>query len=843
MKITNCRTNHLENPVGYAMSVLTFSWQVEDAEGKRQEAARIRIRKEELGTNAAERDLIKEQLVADTGWKDLDSLASSVPVKLEPRTRYAWTVEVRTDAGEQGKSETQFFETSKREEPWSAKWIGCDRNDPRHPIFSKEIRPSGEVCRASLYICGLGLYEASWNGEKIGGELLAPYCNDYNEWVQYQTYDVTDRIREKGVLSVLLGNGWYSGRFTFDPEMGPYYGDDWKLLAELHLVYEDGTEEVVGTDETWMVTRSNIIFSNIYDGEQRDDTLEPVMPVPAVPSRAPKGKLTARYSTPVMVRKEMPVQELIHTPKGEMVLDLGQNLTGGFRLRVHAVRGQKIRIQFGEILQNGNFYRDNLRTAKAEYLYTSDGNPHVLEPKFTYYGYRYVRIEGIPDLKAEDFMGLSEYSDLPRTGVLETGNPLVNRLIANAEWGQVDNFLDVPTDCPQRDERMGWTGDAQVFCPTACYQRDSYAFYAKYLHDVASEQKEWGGKVPVVIPSFGKTRTSSAWSDAACIIPWALYQFYGDPAILQTQYGSMKSWVNYITSVDGTDHGWRREFHFGDWLALDVEDENDCFGGTDIGFIASCEYLNSAEILAKTADLLGKNADAGKYRELTGHILQGIRKDYFTESGHCRIQTQTALLMAVRYHLGPDPDVTVKELGERFQADEGKLKTGFVGTPLLCPVLSECGYDDTAFHLLLNEGYPGWLYAVKLGATTIWERWNSVGSDGKIAENGMNSLNHYAYGSIVEWLYRDVAGIRPVLPGFRRCRLEPHVSRELGSAKAEYRSAAGVWKSAWSVDEDGSIHYACRVPFNCTAEVVLPFGGGSYEIAAGSFETTYMPVY
>lgn len=470
MRIERCKVDHLVNPMGYAMEKPVFSWVVMESDGTKAEASRLIVKK-------------GAEVLADTGWVDLNSLATSLELPLEPRTRYTWTVAVRTDAGEEAVSRENWFETGRMQEVWTGQWIGCDDAESRLPLFSKAITPAKPVRTARLYICGLGLYEAFWNGGKIGAEYMTPYCTNYDAWVQYQTFDVTAQLQQAGELSVLLGNGWYKGRFGFDPTRPPYYGDSWKLIADLVLTYEDGAEEVIGTDESWQVTRSNITFSNIYDGEIRDDTL-PVLPaVSARLTDAPKGRLTARLSTSVTVREERKC-DLIITPAGETVLDTRQNLTGSFRLRVHEPKGTRIRLQFGEILQNDCFYRDNLRSAKAEYIYISDGEEHVLEPDFTFYGYRYVKIEGVVDLNPDDFTALVLYSELPRTGWLTTGNELVNQLISNAEWGQLGNFLDVPTDCPQRDERMGWTGDAQVFAPTACFQRDCAAFYAKYLHDM-----------------------------------------------------------------------------------------------------------------------------------------------------------------------------------------------------------------------------------------------------------------------------------------------------------------------------------------------------------------------
>ena len=381
--------------------------------------------------------------------------------------------------------------------------------------------------------------------KRVGDEYLTPYSNDYNEWVQYQTYDVTEEVSKQGMLRVLLGNGWYKARFGFSAfEDKGFYGNEWKLIAELHLTYADGSEEVIGTDESWQVRCSKIAFSNLYDGEHRDDTLSELPLEKAVFCEAPKGELTERMSLPVTIHETFEPKELLHTPAGELVFDMGQEFTGIFKLHVNVPAGTKVHVQTGEILQRGNFYNDNLRSAKSEYIYISDGTEMDLVPHFTFYGYRYVKIEGIPDLKKEDFTGLSYYSNITATGWMKTGSDLVNQLISNVRWGLKCNFVDVPTDCPQRDERMGWTGDAQVFSPTAMYLEDTYAFYAKYLYDMAKEQSVLGGKVPHVVPSCGVEDAACVWGDAACIIPWNLYLFYGDKSILEDQFVSMKSWVS-----------------------------------------------------------------------------------------------------------------------------------------------------------------------------------------------------------------------------------------------------------------------------------------------------------
>ena len=828
---------------------------MDEARGKAQKVARVRVAADEK----------MQEILFDSGMDEqADSLAYPVELALEPRTRYFWQVTVLSDAGEEADSEVQWFETSKMSEEWTGKWLTCDSTEKRHPIFSKEIAPAKEMAKARLYVTGLGLYEAYIDGKKVGDEYLTPYSNNYNRWVQYQTYDITDQIAGGGKLSILLGNGWYKGRFGFSAfEDKGYYGNEWKVIADVVLTYTDGTEEVIGTDESWTVTRSRIMFSNLYDGEQIDATA-PELPaeVPTV-CDAPKGRLEARRSLPVVAHEHIKPVELIHTPAGEQVFDMGQNFAGIFTFRVKEPAGTKIHIQTGEVLQKGNFYNENLRSAKSEYIYISDGNETVIRPHFTYYGYRYVKVEGVSDLKIEDFTGLALYSDIEMGGDVETGHDLVNQLVSNVRWGMKGNFIDVPTDCPQRDERMGWTGDTQVFSPTATFLADTYAFYSKYLHDMYTEQMDLDGMVPDVVPSAGVHSTACVWGDSSCIIPWNMYQFYGDKKILEDQYDSMRNWVDYISRVDGDNHGWRSVFHYGDWLALDNPSgkTDEVMGGTDEGYIANVYYAASAGIVAKAARVLGYEADAKTYQALCDEQFEEVKKEYFSQTGRCCIKTQTALILALKYHLSENEELTKKTLRLLFQISGDKLKTGFTGMPLMCPVLSENGMNDLAYTLLLNEDYPGWLHEVKLGATTVWERWNSLDENGDISSTGMNSLNHYAYGSILEWVFRYVTGFRvsEEHPGSRHLLIAPTLNWKLKRAKGSYHSAAGTYETSWELADPSHVTVKVTVPFGCTAEIVLPLvsqetladqsnplfadvrdgkcfvGAGTYEV---SYETT-----
>ena len=826
MELYALKVNHLDRPLGHFLPRTVFSWKVRQANGFCQQAARLVIRRE-----AAD-----GQVLHDTGFvQKADSLGWKIDLPLQPRTRYVWQLTVRDDTGGEACAES-WFETGKRDEPFAAKWIGCKDEEPRHPIFEKQVQPRPGLVCARLYITGLGLYEAYYNGKKIGDEYLTPGCTNYDAWVQVQTYDVTHLLTQEGTLSVMLGNGWYKGRFGMDGRSGGVYGDEWKLLAELRLRYEDGGEEVLGTDESWRMRRSKITFSNFYDGEHRDDTLPECPEEPVKLVQPPKGILQDRMSPPVTVYKRLQPVELLHTPKGETVLDLGQEITGIFALRVEQPAGTVIHIQCGEFLQQGNFYNDNLRSARAEYLYKSSGAPVVLRPHFTDYGYRYVKIEGVPDLKKEDFTALALSTEMDETGTVSTGHPLVNKLLSNIRWGMRDNFVDLPTDCPQRDERMGWTGDAQVFLPTACCLAYSDACYAKYLHDLRTEQDSRQGLVPNVVPSFGAQRCSSVWGDAACLMPWALYQIYGDASILEDQYPSMKAWVDAIRRLDGDAHGWRKAFHFGDWLALDRPGAgpDSTMGCTDEGFIADVYYYHSTDLVARAAQILGKPEDAAFYASEAERLRKEIEYEYYTGSGRCCFRTQTAMLLTLHFGLSSAPERILQTLCQLLQESGNKLQTGFVGTPLLCNTLSENGCGELACQLLLNEETPGWLYAVKLGATTIWERWNSVLSDGTINPSGMNSLNHYAYGSVGEWLFRHLAGLDLFqTPGCRHGKLQPTLCWNIKHANARFDSPAGLWECGWEILDAGHVKVAVTVPFGCTAELLLPLADLASVQASG----------
>jgi alpha-L-rhamnosidase len=822
MKITSLKTNRITNPLGFDLGKPSFSFIACETTASKQSSAQIQVAL----------DIDFNEIVFDTGKsEDIDSLAFELSIELKPRTRYYWRVTVWANNGDVATSGTAWFETAKMEEPWSSKWITPDLDIKIHPVLSKEFKLEKSVKSARAYVCGLGLYEININGSKCGDEYLAPNFNAYNKWVQYQTYDITDTlIQGENIIDVSLGNGMYKGPFGLDSKEN-IYGDKFALLCEVVIEHEDGTSTVINSDETWKARRSSIIESTIYDGEVYDATFNDLTTYEVKEIALGFEKLKARLSLPVKIKEKLKVVAVIKTPAGETVLDLGQNMVGWIEFKINAPKGTEVLLQHGEILQEGNFYRDNLERAKAEFRYISDGEKAAVRPHFTYYGFRYVKVSGWHgEINAEDFTGCVLYSDMDTTGHIETNNPLVNRLFLNALWGQKGNFLDVPTDCPQRGERLGWTGDAQVFSGTASFNMDTFAFFSKYAYDIAREQEGRNGAVPIVVPVTSMNAGSaSGWSDVATIVPWTAYIQFGDKKILEQQFESMKAWADYIRREDensGSRRLWTTGFHFGDWLALDGESPNSFAGGTEEGFIASAYYCYSSMLVAKAAKVLGKEELFREYETLSNEVREAIREEYFTKTGRLGLKNQTAYILALYFDLVPEgkKDRVIADLSERLKRDKNHLKTGFIGTPYFCKVLSENGCNDLAYTLLLNKDYPSWLYAVTMGATTIWERWNSVLPDGKISGTDMNSLNHYSYGSIVEWMYRYMAGINPVedKPGFRQVKIAPQPDYRLKYAKASYNSAVGLYESQWEISEEGNLSFKIVIPFNASAVVILP---------------------
>ncbi len=723
-------------------------------------------------------------------------------------------------------------------ETWKASWVKIQskkNSEGTEPCqyFRKDFLSEKKIKSVRVYVTSLGLYQLFLNGQKVSSDLFTPGWTSYKNRIQYQAYDVTSRIKSKNTIGAIVGDGWYSGRIARNS-----YGDKLALLCQLRINYTDGTSETIDTDKSWKVTTGPIISSTIYDGETYDARKE--MKGWAKPGfddskwekvsilDHSKNLLIAPQGEVVKAIEEIKPVKIFTTPKGETVFDMGQNMVGWVRLQVQGKKGDQVTLTFAEVLdKEGNFYTDNLRSAKSTdtYILRGDGE-EVFEPHFTFHGFRFVKIEGFPgNPDLNQITGIVIHSDMQPTGTFSCSDSLVNQLQHNIQWGQRGNFLDVPTDCPQRDERLGWTGDAQVFSMTAAFNFNVAAFYTKWLKDLAADQIP-NGNVPWVIPDVnkGKRCGSTAWADASIIVPWTVYRIYGDKRILKEQYSSMKAWIEYMKSRAGEDNLWIGDKHFGDWLAF-ASNRSDYTGATtEKDLIATAYYYYSTTLLSKIAGILGKEADAGKYTSLAKNIKKAFNAEFVTPNGRLVSHTQTAYALALSFGLLPD-DLIPK--AARYLADDvkkfGHLTTGFVGTPLLCQTLSDYGYGNLAFMLLMRKKYPSWLYPVTEGATTIWERWDGQKPDSTFQNVGMNSFNHYAYGAIGEWLYSYVSGIKidEINSGYKHFYLDPHPGGGLTNAKAEFISMYGKIKSAWKI-EGGNFVYEIEIPANTTATITLP---------------------
>ena len=851
MKITEVRINGIENPIGYDLSTIVCSWKVVQTSSKKQQSARIQV--------SRQKDF--SDILFEKQGENLAQAGETIDVSLESETTYYFRIQVTGDQGDQAVSDTCFFETGKMKRNWQAQWISIQENEDIHPFLQKEFVLEKAVKRARFYGTGVGLFELYLNGEKQGEEYLAPGIHNYEAGIQTQVFPVEHLQQGSNTLGILLGKGWYMGTFGLEGQKDNY-GNRMAAIGELHLEYEDGTKEMIPTDSSWSYRGSDIEESGIYFGEiinrclweNRENQWKQVVVLEQPQTKMgtrnlDKDKLTDRLSLPVKVQEELEVQNILITPAGETVLDMGQNFAGFLEIDVDLPRKSKVVLDFGEILQNGNFYRENYRDAVSQFVYVSDGRKETVHPHFTFFGFRYVRVSGwTGELKKENFRGKVLYSSLSRTGYLKTSSQKLNRLYENTLWGLKSNFIDIPTDCPQRNERLGWTGDAQVFAPTASYHMDTRAFFHKFVKDLRDEQKILGKAVPNYIPNLGHKRdVGSVWGDIATFLPYTLYQHYGNMQEMEYCYPLMKDWVDYITEEDEKRENPHRlfdfGFHFGDWLALDGATPTSFKGSTDDYYIGSMYYFRSLEMTGEIAERLGKKQDAEYYFGLAKEVKQAILNEYFTPNGRLALNTQAAYVVALKFHVYHNKERLIQQFKDRLKMDGNQIKCGFVGAPMLCSVLAECNLYELAYEFLLNEKFPSWLYCVNLGATTVWERWNSVLEDGTISGTGMNSLNHYAYGSVMEFMYGYGAGIRPMEPGFKKAILEPHPDIRLPKVECTYDSVNGSYRVDFEICSDGKLQLEAEVPFNCTAVLTLPDSGEKPKLLeAGVHRFCYMPL-
>lgn len=719
---------------------------------------------------------------------------------------------------------------SVKKENWTAGWI-CTKEEMGDvcPVFSKTWQQEKMPEKAVLYLTALGVYEAYLNGKRVGDFVLAPGWTAYEKRLQYQEYDVTQLIREgENRLCVTVGKGWFAS-----PMPGWKETEDKRrrmkrktgILGELILERTDGTRQIISTDETWTAAQGAVRFSEIYDGESYDAGFVSEEKGAVCGLSWPMDILIPQEGEQIKEMERVCAREILHTPAGETVIDFGQEITGYVEFTVNACSGDRIKILHGEILdKDGNFYNENYRSAKAEIHYICREGVQTWHPRLTFFGFRYIKLVEFPgEPKKEQFQAIAVYSQLRQTGFVRTAHRGINRLFSNILWGQKGNFLDVPTDCPQRDERLGWTGDAQTFIKAASYNFDVKRFFQKWLRDLSAEQLK-SGSVPQVIPNYlPECKESAAWGDAATICPWQIYMSYGDIAVLEEQFDSMKKWVDFITQSTTTKYLWTGGEHFGDWVGLDSP-PGSYKGATREDFVAAAFYARSTELVVKAGKALGR--DMKEYEELFTKIKEAFRgnfPEYYTQTEH---------VLAAAFGLSENPQRTADALAEMVIRDGRQLKTGFVGTPYLLHVLSRYGHTELAYELLLREEYPSWLYSVGKGATTIWEHWDGIMPDGSLWSPDMNSFNHYSYGSVADWLYEEAAGIKPMeeAPGFARVRIEPKTDERLGWIDVTLSTKYGQIRSAWKYEEN-SVRFEITIPVD--GEIIID--GMPEQVKAGSY--------
>ncbi len=830
---------HKTNPIGIDVLKPRLSWKITGKDRNiLQSAYALRVATDD---EFSKNSIFWESEKMESGVSVLRTYAGPA---LQSAQRYYWQVKIWDQENKESDwSEAAFWEMGFiNASDWKAKWIEPEKESKLHApasLVRKEFELTKKVTRARAYISSHGLYEFYLNGNKVGDQVLTPGWTAYQERVQYQVYDITNQLQQgKNVAGAMIGDGWYRSALGWTDNWG-IYGKMLGFIGQLHLTYSDGTEDIIITDETWKASNQGpITMSGIYPGETYDARKEiqgwqqpdfddsKWWNVKTV--SFPDEKLIASESVPMKKIQEIKPVKIFTTPKGTLVADMGQNMVGWIKLNVNGKAGHTITIRHAEVMDKfGEFYTDNLRTADATLRYVMHGEANeTYEPHFTFMGFRFVAVEGFPgELTPENLTGVVIHSDMPPTGTFTCSNELVNQLQHNIQWGQKGNFLDVPTDCPQRDERLGWTGDAQAFCRTAAFNMDVAAFFTKWLKDLAIDQYENGG-VPFVIPDVLRNdATSAGWGDVAVIAPYTMYQVYGDQRILEVQYPSMKAYVDYIRKKSGKSFLWRGGSIFGDWLYYKpkMESHTEPDGYTNPDMIATMFYAYSTKLLAETAGVLGKTEDQKTYTQVFDNIKRAFNKTYVTEAGLIASDSQTAYVLALMFDLLPESlrPMAANRLVNDIKARQNHLSTGFLGTPYLCHVLSDQGHTDVAYDILLQESYPSWLYPVKMGATTIWERWDGQKTDSTFQDIGMNSFNHYAYGAIGDWMYRVVAGLEIGAPGYKHIKIQPTPDSRLNFAKATFDSSYGEIASGWEMKDDKMV-ISVTIPANTTATVTLP---------------------
>jgi alpha-L-rhamnosidase len=698
------------------------------------------------------------------------------------------------------------------------------------PILTGVLEVPGEVMRARLYATAHGIYVPTLNGQRISDTVLSPGWTSYQHRLRYQSYDVTEFLRPgTNHLEILLGNGWYRGRLGFENKRA-IYGDRLAVLTQLEVTTVDGGTYTLLSDGSWTARNSNIVADDLYDGQRTDLRARPGTASGAVEIIPADHSILVAPEGPAMrPTVTLPALSVTTSPAGKTIVDFGQNLVGWIKLRTRSLQaGSEVIVRHAEVLEKGELCTEPLRTAKATDSYIVAGErEETLEPILTLHGFRYAEVTGAPDLKAADVEAVVIGSDLHRTGWFSSSNDLLNRFHENVTWSIRGNFVDVPTDCPQRDERLGWTGDIQVFAPTASFLYDVGGFLSSWLRDLAAEQLPDGSiphVVPDVIHSEFTNAPTAAWGDAAVLVPWTVYQRTGDRQILERQFPSMRAWVDKVAALAGEDLLWTGGFQYGDWLDPSAPPEDAARAKTDPDVVATAHLARSSAVLSHVAAVLGRDLEAATYNKLAEEVRAAFARTYVTPAGRILSDTQTAYAMALEWALLPTEDQR-REAGRRLadlvRVSGFRISTGFVGTPLVCDALTSAGEIDIAYRLLMQTGCPSWLYPVTMGATTVWERWDSIRPDGSVNPGGMTSFNHYALGAVADWLHRRVAGLAPAEPGYRKLIVQPHPTASLDHASARHLSPYGEAAVGWR-REGGQLTLSVIVPVGTTATVHVP---------------------
>lgn len=888
MRVQQLRCEYLKNPLGIDETRPRLSWKLtSELRGQRQTAYQVLVASSDTLLARDQGDLW------DTGRISSDRTShieySGKP--LESRLRCFWKVRSWDKDGRA----TEFSLPAAwsmgllKKAEWEASWIRASRDlptsppkpsapGPPPPYFRKSFQIDKPIAGARVYVTALGIFELRINGTRISEDLLAPEWTDYNRRIQYRTYDVGDMLKTgKNALGAVVADGWYSGYVGMRGIHGNY-GLENSLLVQLEVEHEDGTRTEIVTDETWFWSEGPIRTADLLMGQNQDARKD--MPGwdradfddsawrPVRTAAAPEALLVAQPSPPVRVIASLEHVGMTEPRPGVFVFDLGQNISGWARLKVSGQAGDKITLRYAERLNpDGTIYTENLRNARAIDTYVcAGGGEEVFEPRFTFHGFQYVEVTGYPGTPGPQAVtGCAISTDNQETGVFACSQPMVTRLFSNLFWSQRGNYLSIPTDCPQRDERLGWMGDAQIFIRTGSYNQDTAAFFLKFMRDVEDAQSE-AGAFPDFAPRLNdenlmRFEGAPAWGDAGVIIPWTLYRVYGDTRIIERHWDAMERWMDYLRDMNpdfirtqGVGN------NYGDWLSIRADTPKD--------LLATAYWAHDAHLMSRMASVLGQDEKAAVYADLFQKIRGVFQAEYVEEDGRLKGETQTGYLLALAMNLLPPElrDAAAGHLAADIAGRGGHLSTGFVGCGFLNPVLTEAGHTETAYGLLLNDTFPSWGYSIRQGATSIWERWDGWTEEKGFQDPGMNSFNHYAFGAVGEWLYRYVAGIDldPDIPGFKRFRIRPFPGSGLTSAKAEYDSLHGLIKSGWA-SENGGMTLEVTVPANTSAVLHVPCAekdrieeGGApaaesegvtylrqngdrtlYELASGSFRFTF----